>query len=242
MQSKVVIIVLVAGLGWASAARASWVIMDDPADRLIRKDGSIFNLAIGRVGASTSGFAGAGARSAEFVFQLPTPPPNAQPIITDAKLEFTIMADQPDGTYDIKLYALPARDASTVLMTDNYTDPSSIKSAMLIESAIVPQVHPAGTLPELVSTNLSGSEALVTYLNEQYGSDGSGAGKWVFLRLNPNKDSVPVENSGVDVAFFENGTGIPTLTVDFAPEPTAAPVFLCLAAGAATRRRKRAAR
>jgi hypothetical protein len=126
-------------------------------------------------------------------------------------------------------------------MTDNYTDPSSIATATLIEPAIVPAVHPAQTLPELVGTSLTGSQALVDYLNDQYGPDGSGAGKWVFLRLNPGTATVPVENSGVDVAFAENATGKPTLTIDFVPEPTAAPVLVCLAVGAATRRRKRAA-
>jgi hypothetical protein len=78
-------------------------------------------------------------------------------------------------------------------------------------------------------------------LNDQYGPDGSGAGKWVFLRLNPDMAMVPVENSGVDVAFAENATGKPTLTVDFVPEPAVAPVFACLALVAATRRRRRAA-
>jgi hypothetical protein len=244
MRSKVIIIALFACALWAPGVRASVVVADDPADKLIRKDGSIFDLAIGRVGSSTSGFSGAGARSAEFVFQLPTPPANTSPIVSDAKLEFTITADQPDGKYNIDLSALPARPEKTVFMTDNYIGTASNPTptlGSLIEAAIVPAAHPAGTLPEVVSTSLSGSQALVDYLNGQYGTDGSGAGKWVFLRLNPDVDPV-VENSGVDVAFAENGTGVPTLTIDFAPEPTAAPVFLCLAAGATARRRKRMAR
>ena len=242
MRLKVVIIALFTGALWAPVVRANVVITGDSADKLIRKDGSLFDLAIGRVGSSTSGFSGAGARSAEFVFQLPAPPANTSPIVSDARLEFTITADQPDGNYNIDLYALPGRPEKTVFISDNYTDATSRQTAQLIESAIVPATHPAGTLPEVVGTNLSGSQELVKYLNDQYGADGSGAGKWVFLRLNPDTATVPIENSGFDVAFAENATGQPTLTIDFAPEPTAAPVFVCLAAGAATRRRKRAAR
>lgn len=241
MESKFVGIALLAGL-LAPTVNASSLITGDTADQLIRKDNSLFNVATGRVGASTSGFAGAGARSAEYVFQLPTPPANQQPIVSDAKLQFTITGDQPDGTYNIDLYGLPARPASTVFMTDNYTDPTSIPTATLIESAIVPAAHPAGTLPELVSTNLTGSQALVNYLNLQYGPDGSGAGKWIFLRLNPDTAAVTVENSGVDVAFADNATGKPTLTVDFVPEPTAVPILVGLALGAATRRRRRFSR
>jgi hypothetical protein len=143
------------------SVHASWVITGDPAAQLIRHHNSLFNLAIGRVGERTSGFAGAGARSAEFVFQLPTPPSNTQPIISDAQLQFTITGDQPDGTYSIDLYGLPARPASTVFMTDNYTERASIDTATLIEAAIVPSVHPAGTLPELVRTSVTGSQALV---------------------------------------------------------------------------------
>lgn len=243
MQLKFVGIALM--LGWlAPTTRGSWVLTGDPADQLIRHDGSLFNVATGRLGASTSGLSGAGARSAEFVFQLPTPPVNAPPIVRNAKLEFTITADQPDGAYDINLYGLPARPDKTVFMADNYIiSPSNPTPTpvTLIEAAIVPQVHPAGTLTELVSTNLTGSQALVDYLNAQYGPDGSGAGNWVFLRLNPDTATVPIENSGVDIAFADNATGKPTLTIDFAPEPTGVPVLLCLAAGAATRRRRRAA-
>ncbi len=74
-----------------------------------------------------------------------------------------------------------------------------------------------------------GVDPLVDYLNAQYGPSGAGAGSYVFIRLNPDVEP-PIEDSGVDVAFADNATGKPQLTITFVPEPGTA-TLLCLVVG-----------
>jgi hypothetical protein len=202
----------------ASDAVASVLVSGDLADMLVRKDGSRVAVATGRVGAATSTFPTLqGRRSAVYVFRLPSPGPGDVPLAQSANFQFTIVADLPDGNYDIDLYGLPARAAPTVLSGDNFV-PGAPSSATLIQAAIVGRAH-ADTGVETVTTSLSGGAALVDYLNVQYGAGGSGVGQYVFLRLNPTTDP-PNQDTGVDVAFAESTGQAPLLTITFVPEPT----------------------
>jgi hypothetical protein len=223
--------------GAHSTDAAPIVVIGDVADMTINKSGSRSNPLTGRVGAETSPIVFAqGSRVAVYVFQLPSPPPG-MPIINDASFQFTIVSDLPDGAYNIDLYGLGARTVSTVLSTDNFFGALDTTDATLIQDNIVPSVHPDLGV-ENVTTSAAANSALVNYLNAQYTI--AGPGNYIFLRLNPDT-SPPNEDTGVNVAFADNDTGKPQLTINFVPEPgTVAPGAIIATVSCARRRARKA--
>ncbi|HEY7115526.1 MAG TPA: hypothetical protein VH475_03010, partial [Tepidisphaeraceae bacterium] len=218
----------------AAPARAA-IVLADPADAGLRHDGTISNgLLTGRVGASTTS-PGEGGRAVVYVFQLPTPPLGLSPV-TDASLSFVVSLDRQHPAYNIDLYALPARSDPAVQSTDAFFGPLD-PAATLIEDNILPAdtVQPPVSL---ITTDPAANTSLVTWLNSQYGVDGSGAGKYVFLRLNPDIDP-PVENSGVDVVMAENAANVAAMTINFVPEPATAIAGACLLGLSTSFRRSR---
>lgn len=209
---------VVLGLALASGrtGSASVIVMGDSASAQIQTNGNRNIGATMRLGASSS-FTPAlqGSRVVVFVFQLPSPGAGEQAVVVDADFQFTITTDRTDGAYNIDLYGLGLRESATVLSSDNYAGEFDDSDATLLQDNLIPAAHPNNGVEAVNHT----STALVDYLNDQYGLDGSGAGKYVFLRLNP--DQVPGnENTGVDVALPGNSTAKPQLSVTFVPEPS----------------------
>jgi hypothetical protein len=213
--------------------------LPDVGGAVVQKNGSRVVSGTGRLGAQSSPFAAIGGRRCVvYVFQLPALPggaDGASPLVLDASLQFTIVADQPDGAYNIDLYGLAARPLPAVLATDGFAGPLDI-TATTIQDNMLSGVHP-DTGVENVLTSPSANVSLAEFLNAQYGPLGAGAGQYVFLRLNPDVDP-PNEDSGMDVAFGRNPTGGPVLTITLAPEPGMA--CAAVASLALTRRRRRA--
>jgi prepilin-type N-terminal cleavage/methylation domain-containing protein/prepilin-type processing-associated H-X9-DG protein len=234
----VIVLLAVASMPTVPAAGAV-VVSGDVADQTTRKDGGRVNSLTGRVGASKSGAPSAqGSRAAVFVFRLPMPGPGDLPIVQSANFEFTIVTDLKSGDYNIDLYGLGARASSTVLSGDHYAGPRDDTDASLIRDDILGKPTPdrgiglvasETSAPAAIAASPDGMDPLVDYLNAQYGPTGAGAGSYVFIRLNPDVEP-PIEDSGVDVAFADNATGKPQLTITFVPEP-GTPVLLCLALG-----------
>jgi hypothetical protein len=231
-------IIVWAFAGAHSTDAAPIVVIGDVADMTIIKSGTRINAMTGRVGAETSPITLAqGSRVAVYVFQLPSPPPG-MPIIDDASFQFTIVSDLPDGAYNIDLYGLGARTLNTVLSSDNFFGALDTSDATLIQDDIIPSVHPDLGV-ENVTTSAAANSTLVDYLNAQYTI--GGPGNYVFLRLNPDT-SPPNEDTGVNVAFADNDTGKPQLTINFVvPEPRVAAAGLTIAALCVARRRVREA-
>ena len=89
--------------------------------------------------------------------------------------------------YGIDLYGLPARDTSTVLGSDFFAGAIADKPAQ--DTAIQSYFLYSGDSPPAIGdhhTDATGDSNLRNYLNAQY-AGGSGAGKFVFLRLNINQ-------------------------------------------------------
>ncbi len=213
----VIVLLAVASMVPVPAAGAV-VVSGDVADQTTRKDGGRVNFLTGRVGASKSGAPSAqGSRAAVFVFRLPTPGLGELPIVQSADFQFTIVTDLKSGDYNIDLYGSDAW-----LVRDNILGkPAPDRGIGLITSA-TSAMTPTAPSPD-------GVDPLVDYLNAQYGPSGAGAGSYVFIRLNPDVEP-PIEDSGVDVAFADNATGKPQLTITFVPEPGTA-TLLCLVVG-----------
>jgi hypothetical protein len=208
--------ILAFAAGAAPAIQASVVTVPENGGAVFRKDGSknTPTNGVGRLGAQTSSFTTQqGRRSVVYVFQLPAPPVGQSPLVVDASLHFTIVTDEPDGAYNIDLSALPARPQITLLGTDG----SPLTPAALIQDNIIVQPHPDRGV-ETINTSPAANATLASYLNDQY-AGGLGIGQYVFLRLNPDVDPLPNEDTGMDVAFGNAPTGIPLLNVTFAPEP-----------------------
>jgi hypothetical protein len=226
----------------AGSARAAMTVFSDPADATIFSTGTLNQIAISNVGARTSG--DPGSRTVVYVFQLPQSDTGI-PQVASAKFSFTFI-DPATRTpilatptsYDVDLYGLPARNTPTVLATDNYIGPSTGAPASdrLIAGNLFPrnQAYPVG---EFARNYNSGSD-MVSYLNAQYGTDGSGTGKYIFLRLNDTAVA-PAENSGGYVYMGENPTDRPYLTLTFVPEPSLAMAGAAGLAAAMLRRRPR---
>jgi len=220
-----------------SAVAAPIIVIGDVADMTINKSGGRTNAPTGPVGAAFSTIVFAqGGRDAVFVFQLPSPPPG-MPVIAGASFQFTIVSDLPDGAYNIDLYGLGARTDNTVLSTDYFAGALDATDATLIQDNVILAVHPDAGV-ENVLTSAAADSTLVAYLNTQYAA--RGPGNYVFLRLNPDI-SPPNEDTGVNVAFADNDTGKPQLTIDFIPEPGTAAMGSTLVAVAVARRRAREA-
>lgn len=226
-----------------SPAAVVVVVLGDRADRTVRAEGTKEDASVSRVGAGPES-PGPGARSLVFVFQLPAAPPAAAagpaPLVVTADLQFTVMTDRADGLYNIDLYALPARAASTVSQFDGFAGPTD-GAATLIQDNIIPSVN---SYTGAVHTDGTARGRLADYLNGVYGPTGAGAGQWVFLRLNPDASPPTDQVSGVDVAQANNAAGKtdaqkPTLSITFIPEPSAAGVMLAFGCGAGLTRRRR---
>jgi hypothetical protein len=221
----------------APAAGAAVVVDGDPWDQIISTDGTMTDIPYGRIGAAPTQ-PGPGAQTAVYAFHLPAPGANELPQVASASFRFTIRTDLANGTYDFDLFGLPARSDPEVLETDNYFGPTAGAPAAnsLIQAGILKSDN---TLTGDVQTSPAGGVALAAYLNAQYGPGGAGAGKYVFLRLNPDEVPSPTETTGVEVYFADSAVGIPQLTVQFTPVPEpiggAAVLMLALLGGRARR-------
>jgi hypothetical protein len=229
-------VTLVLGLVVATAGRATAapiVVAGDGADVVIENGGSMVDATVFRVGASPLP-PGPGARTAVFVFQLPDPPKPGQ-VVSSAAFEFTVVGLKAGATYNLDLYGLPARDAPDVVDTDNFFGARDATATLIQDNLVTAALVPMGT----VDTSPAAAPALVAYLNAQYAS--AGAGAYVFLRLNPDASPPLTEDTGVQVAFADNDTGQPQLTLDFAtaPEPSGLALASASALAALARRRRR---
>jgi hypothetical protein len=190
------------------------IVNGDTADAVARSDGTrILTGTSGRVGAG-GGFS-PGGRDAIYVFRLPESGLGSARPVLRASVQFAVVSDQKDGEYNIDLYGLGARTASTVLSSDYFAGPLDLSDATLLQKGIIPGAHPDRGV-ESVATSAVADTALTNYLNDQYVA--GHAGHYVFLRLNP--DVIPIsEETGVDVAFAESASNKPQLTLEFVPEP-----------------------
>ena len=144
-------------------------------------------------------------------------------------------------TYNIDLYALPARTLPTTLDTDYFFGPLETAvpptgaTTRIVDNLVLPDG--VTTAKEVVVPFDTGTN-FVDFLNTQYGPTGSGAGKYVFLRLNPDVlQLIAPEDAGWNVNMAEATSGKPTLVVTFVPEPTLAlPVALLLLAARRSRK------
>lgn len=118
-------------------------------------------------------------RSTIYVFELPDFGPVSNPF-AEAELFFNYEAKQ-NNLQDNDLYGLGSRNSPDVQSIDYYGQTLVLDSsdATLLQANILDNNTPLG----LISTSANGSEELNDYLNLQYDS-GSGAGEFVFLRLN----------------------------------------------------------
>jgi hypothetical protein len=212
-------------------ARAAIVVTGDPADASIRKGTIVNGINAKRIGAGTS--SPSGSRVGVFVFLLPTPGPGELPIVSSADFALNIQTNFAGATYNLDLYGLNARAAPDVLITDGYVGTSDNKAPALIQDNFVPIDN---TLTGFMHPSAAGDSALAKYLTGQYGADGSGAGKYVFFRLNSDIDP-PSENTGVDVSMAEDSMAPPLLTITLVPEPGIL-VFGILSLALSMRRRR----
>src|SRR5258706_80560 len=226
-------------VGVGVPAPATVTVIGDSADASIRSNGTISNgINAKRVGAGTSS-PGAGSRAGVFVFQLPTPGPGELPIVNSADFSLNVQTNYANTLYSLDLYGLTARAANTVLSDDNYFGPASGKHATdaVLQAGFVPA---GNTITGYMHPSADGDSELAKYLTNQYGADGSGAGEWVFLRL--NAATMPAsENTGIDVSMGEDTFASPLLSIALVPEPTAISLLgmLSLAACGSHRRRRR---
>jgi hypothetical protein len=233
---------LAAAVAAAAPARAAVTSFSDPADATFFPTGTLQQISVSTLGARTSG--DPGSRTVVYVFQLPQSDTGI-PQVKSATFGFTF-ADPASRTpilatpttYDVDLYALPARSEPTVLFTDSYLGPSTGAPAsdVLITPSLLPrnQAYPVGEF----ARNYDAGSGMVSYLNAQYGQDGSGTGKYIFLRLTDNQPA-PSENSGGYVYMGENPTNRPYLTLTFVPEPSLVIAGTVLLAATTLRRRPR---
>lgn len=213
-----VLLPLLCGLGLPT--RAAIIVTSEPDDAVFRPSGTLIS---GRttsvLGASSTPPNDFGGRGILYVFQLPASD-TPSPLVSSAEFRFTV-ASPPLATpkYSIDLYAIPARTSPAPLVTDAYLGPlqTPLTNVRVVEHLLPADVpFPTGE----VVTPFATDSAFVDFLNQQYGPAGTGAGKYIFLRLNP--DTLPLaEDSGGNVNMSEAATGRPTLTLTFVPEPAA---------------------
>jgi len=159
-----------------------------------------------------------------FVFQLPTLAAGA--MFTTASFNATLTqitsgtATAP--TFNGDLYGLGARAAADVQARDYFVGATDT-GATLIQDNFVTPTTALGTL----STS---SAALLSYLNVQYGG-GANAGKYVFVRINPdiqgqynaNPNAGSATVPGYAFASGNATSGQPSITFDSGPGVSAAP-------------------
>jgi hypothetical protein len=121
--------------------------------------------------------------------------------------------------YNIDLYGLQrvATDA-LVLAADHYSGPSDAASTLLQDAYLDPDSPGNRTV---IHTNASGDAALALWLNDMY-AGGANAGKYVFLRLNPDGVDGTLPWSGYQVMTAGAGGADekPVLSYSIVPEPS----------------------
>lgn len=179
------------------------VVNGQGADQAVREDGSkpwggdpTF-----RCGRENQGIHGV------FVFQLPTLPTGHT--VTSANLDFYIEDRSSNAAFNLDLYGLGPRDASTVLATDFYRGAydGDTTDATAIQDNIVTQSTPVDTV---VSTDNTADAALAAYINDCYAS--GGAGKYIFLRLSPDYSGSPTYQYHI-IASANSSSPRPVLTL-----------------------------
>ena len=229
------------------AAHASTTILGDPADNEVQTDSSNSTYTQGASfvkggstptdstlgagfysGAYDNGSGGFGHYSGSyepiFVFQLPTLA--AGSVFTTASFNATLTqissGNDTAPTFNGDLYGLGARAAADVQASDYFVGATDT-GATLIQDNFVTPTTTLGTL----STS---SAALLSYLNAQYGG-GANAGKYVFVRINPDiqgqYNADPNANSATVPGYaFASGnatSGQPSITFDSGSGVSAAP-------------------
>ena len=141
------------------------------------------------------------------------------------------------SAYNIDLYGLGTRSASTVQLEDYYVGALDSTDATLIQDNFTPN-GASGTAGTLQATNTAASAALLAYVQAQY-TDG-GAGQYVFLRLSPDFTGTSSNSTGFNYYMAEQtGTNLdPLLKLNVTPEP--ASLSLVLGSGLLLLRRRRA--
>jgi hypothetical protein len=162
------------------------------------------------------------SRGIEYVFKLPTSD-TSDSTVRSAEFRFTVTSTlAKPTTYNIDLYAVPARTSSLTLDTDYYFGPLETAvpptgaTTRIIDNVVLPD---AVTTPKEVVLPFDTGSSFVDFLNAQYAA--SGAGKYIFLRLNPDVLTlVATDDTGWNVNMAEATSGRPTLVLTFVPEPT----------------------
>jgi hypothetical protein len=178
------------------AHAAGIVIYGDVADSEVNSTG-IFSYDPGSLQGEV-GVNGGYDYSDVFVFQLPVLLPGQ--LITAA--DFSFYDDASSSVYNIDLYGLAYRSASTVLPSDWYSGPSDPNSH-LIQGGIIP---PSVSFSGRITTSNAADAALLAYLNAQYAA-GAAGGNYVFLRLS---NSV-INGANTRVDFLYNADVAPYL-------------------------------
>jgi hypothetical protein len=204
-------------------AQAAMTVVSNPEDLAFRALGGTIQGSNPTILGSSANQPEPGNRTVVYVFQLPASDTGLN-VINGANFKFTIASASTTPTYGVDLYAISARQSPNVLITDNYFGPLQTEVPLTgATERIVDNLLPAGApfpIGEL-STDFSTGSPFVNFLNAQYGVDGSGAGKYIFLRLNADQ-TLGAETTGGTVHMSETPTGKPTLTLSFVPEPSLA--------------------
>jgi hypothetical protein len=177
------------------AHAASIVIYGDVADSEVNSTG-IFSYDPGSL-QGEAGVNGGYDYSDVFVFQLPVLAPGQ--LITAA--DFSFYDNASSSKYNVDLYGLSYRSASTVLPSDWYSGPGDSQNTLLQAGIIPASYNFSGRI-----TSSTGADAvLLAYLNAQYVA-GAAGGNYVFLRLSSsvtNGDNLNVDFLyNADLAYY----------------------------------------
>lgn len=208
----------------ATPARAAIIVTGETDDISFRASGNVSQLRpnslLGTMGSSGD----PSSRGLEYVFKLPTSD-TGQTTVRSAEFRFTVTSTlAKPTTYNVDLYALPARILPTTLDTDYFIGaletitPPTGATTRIVDNLVLPDNV---TTPKEVVVPFDTGTSFVDFLNTQYGPTGSGAGKYIFLRLNPDVlQLIAPDDTGWNANMAEATTGKPTLVVTFVPEPT----------------------
>ena len=172
-------------------------------------------------------------------FQLPTLAPGEQFTIANLRLQLFALDNGNGGLGNVDLYGLTRSDVSpTVLASDFYAGPNPDPTAILLQGSFITPTSTVRTDPNtgpFINTSASANIALVNFLNTQYGG-GTGAGKFVFLRLSYNQNPSVAGNNSYQILTADAGGAaekpLLTLTSAAVPEPSSI-AFLISGAGVA---------
>lgn len=157
-----------------------------------------------RVGGASSSYDGV----AVFLFELPTL--GAGESVQSASLSFELLQISNSFTFDADLYGLPYRTTASVNAGSDYYDGAYAGDggATALQEDIMTDSMSLG----VITTDSSGSVALVDYLNAQYNA-GAVGGDFVAIRISP--DTTDAANYRYYVVGSANhGTAKPVLTVE----------------------------